>query len=172
MSKHQDILNKLIHEIVKADPLCGVVLQGSVAAGCERPDSDIDLFVVCSTTTPRFNDYIQSDNRGNMRAKGPIEGIIVDIGWECCESLATTIERKGAAGWFMFSQGIIIHDPQGLAKRCQDAMHAWFEENPSIARAWAKQQQDVRSRKVHPDHPMEYPTFHDFVVHLGEPPND
>ncbi|MDP8252867.1 MAG: nucleotidyltransferase domain-containing protein [Candidatus Kaelpia aquatica] len=168
MSKHQDLLDELTREIVKADPDCGVVLQGSVADGCERQDSDIDVFVVCSTARPNMNDYIQGDNRGNMRAKGPIEGIIVDIGWEYCESLAGTIQKEGAAGWFMFSQGIITHDPQGLARRCQDAMRAWFEANPTIARAWGKQQRDVRSRKVNPSHPMEYPTFHDFFVHVRE----
>ena len=168
MSKHQDLLDELTHEIVKADPDCGVVLQGSVADGCERPDSDIDLFVVCSTTNPNLNDYIQSDNRGNMKAKGPTEGIVVDIGWEYCEALAGTIQKNGAAGWFMFSQGRIVRDPKGLARRCQDAMHAWFKAHPTIAQAWAKQHEDVRRRKTDPSHPLAYPTFHDFFAHVRE----
>lgn len=166
MSKHRDILADLTDDIAKADLACGVVLQGSVAEGCEKPDSDIDFFVVCSTDAPKMNAYIQHDNRGNMRMKGPFDGIPVNIGWEHVDSLVQSIEADGAAAWFMFSRGKILRDPDGLAKRCQDAMHAWFGSNPRVAKAWAKQQEEVRRRKRDPSYAIEYPTFRDFLTHL------
>lgn len=166
MGKHRDVLADLTGEIAKADTACGVVLQGSVAEGCERPDSDIDLFVVCSSDTPRMNEYIQQDNRGNMRIKGPFHGIPVNIGWESVDSLAQLIETDGAAAWFMFWRGKILRDPVGLAKRCQDAMHAWFGSNPRVAEAWARQQAEVRRQKRDPSHAIEYPTFRDFLTHV------
>ncbi|MFC1735854.1 hypothetical protein ACFL1X_07035 [Candidatus Hydrogenedentota bacterium] len=168
MSKHQDILPHLVEKIAEADPNYGIVLQGSVADCCEKPDSDLDLFVVCGSASPRFNEFIQSDNRGNMRAKGPVEGIKIDIGWEEVEFLVSSIEQDGAAGWYMFSQGKIIHDPAGLAKRCHDIMNRWLGHNPIIAKTWAEQHAEVRKKKMDSSYELRFPTFADFYKHVRE----
>ena len=166
MSKHRDILAALTGEIAKADPACGIVLQGSVAEGCERHDSDIDLFVVCSTDRPEPNDYIQQDNRGHMQAKRPFDGITVDIGWQHVDALVQSIDADGAAALFMFSRGKILRDPARLAKLCQDAMHAWFASNPRVARAWARQQEEITRQKRDPSYAIDHPTFADFMTYL------
>jgi len=170
MCKHQDVLPIVVAKIVEADPDCGIVVQGSVAEGSERPDSDLDLFVVCSTSQPAWNDLIQQDNCGRMRIKGPVEGIELDIGWQEVEKLASTVKQNGAAGWWMLSQGAITRDPAGHARRCQTLMRDWFATHPHVTAAWAKQQEEVRKRKRDPNYPLEYPTFQEFYRHLREAP--
>lgn len=168
MLKHLEVLKTVVERLAEADAACGVVAQGSVVDGAARPDSDLDLFVVCSTDQPVFNDFIQADNRGRMRLRVPVDGIPIDIGWEYHETLVSLIEQKGAGGWYMFSRGSVARDPAGHAKRIQQRIRDWFTVNPRIAAAWAQQHEEVRKRKVDSSYPLEYPTFADFYRYVQE----
>lgn len=168
MGKQRDALETLVAKCAAADPDCGVQLQGSVARGDERPDSDIDITVVLSRPEPLvFNEIITRGNHfGMTRARlDPFE-VDVDVNWLTQSELLDIIERYGAVGWWMFYRGTPIHDPTGLAKKCQEAISGWFEAHPGIAAEWERQQAEVELRKKDPRHVLRHPTQPGFCAYL------
>jgi len=170
MTKHREILPRLVDVIATADPDCGIMLQGSVAAGCERPTSDFDFYVIVrNADTVAFNRFITPQNQGGMKlVDSRFEGIAVNIGWSGVEGVLRSVEQEGAGGSWMFYCGEIVHDPKGLAKRCWDAMDHWFQKHPRILHAWREQQEEVRRAKAEPAYALRFPTFADFYRHMQE----
>ena len=172
MSKQQAALDYVVELCRQADPDCGIRLQGSVARGQEQPDSDIDLTVVLSQEGPRrFNRIIREDNHFGMRLI-PVEecGVQLDINWLRVDELLGIVRDRGAFDWWMFHQGRTIHDPAGLAKRCQDAMAEWFERHPAVAEAWRRQEQEVQRHKQDASHPLAYANQPAFCAYLRSLP--
>ena len=168
MGRHREALGALVAKCAEADPDCGVQLQGSVARGDERPDSDIDITVVLSRPEPLvFNEIIARENHfGMTRARLDPFGVDVDVNWLSATELLETVESQGAVGWWMFYRGTPIHDPKGLAKRCHEAISDWFGANPGIAAEWEKQQAEVERHKRDPRHVLRHPAQPEFCAHL------
>lgn len=168
MTNQRAALDYLVQLCREADPDCGVRLQGSVARGQERADSDIDLTVILSPAGPhQFNRLIREDNHYGMRVI-PVEecGVTLDINWLRVDELLRIVRDRGAGDWWMFYQGQTIHDPAGLAERCQDAIAEWFERNPAITEAWRRQQQEIQRHKQDPDYPLAFANQPAFSAYL------
>jgi hypothetical protein len=152
-----------------ADPDGGVVLQGSVQAGLETPESDIDLTVVIGDDDePRFNEFINGENSMAMiRVVEPRFDVNVDIHWRPHASFHHQLTEHGAEDWFIFSFGEILHDPLGLATSCQEMGRAFFDKNVNFATAWREQIEEVRRHKADSTHVLEYPRWPDFSRRLA-----
>ena len=46
MSRHEQSLTEIRDKLVELDPMCAILVVGSVGRGVHRPDSDIDMIVV------------------------------------------------------------------------------------------------------------------------------
>ncbi len=151
-----------------ADPSCGIRLQGSVARRQEQPDSDIDLTIVMSHDAPlRFNQIIREDNHYGMRLirLDPC-GLDLDINWLRVEELLRCVRNGGAMDWWMFHTGRTLHDPAGLAQQCEAAIAEWYDRNPAIVAAWARQQEEVQKNKQDPNYPLKYANQPQFSAYL------
>lgn len=169
MSKQQDTLPYLIQRCCEVDPNCGVQLQGSVARGVEREDSDIDLCIVIdpSGRELRFNEFLNDANHGaQIRVVAEPTGVNVDINWIYVPDLIEISQSSLAIWWHMFAFGRPIHDPLGIAKRCQDHLRAWYDKHPGIVQEWDKQQVEWDRRKIDPAYKLEFPTQYEFCRHL------
>lgn len=167
MSRHQKASYALIPKIIQGNEGAGIILHGSTARGQAQINSDIDIFVVLPCDIqPHMNEYITVDNRSNQRPMPSIDGITVDLGWETDDRLLSEIERSGAIGWYLITDGIILHDPIGVACHCQQSVNSWFTHNPVIAEAWEEQVREIQYCKVNNDHIPSHPSFSDFYWHL------
>jgi len=138
MSKQQDALPYLVSRCCEVDSSCGNQLQGSVARGEERPESDIDLAVVFddSISAPKFNELLIENNRGvQIRVLLEPYDVNVDINWVYEGDLLAISQSPSALAWYMFAFGRAIHDSKRRAQRCQDALQKWFESHPQILSA-------------------------------------
>jgi predicted nucleotidyltransferase len=169
MSKQQDALPFLVQRCSSVDPNCGIQLQGSLARGTERDDSDVDLTVVLdpAAPAPRFNEFLNPQNHGGMiRVWVDRFGVNVDINWIYESDLVALSHTSAALGWYMFAIGRPLYDPQNRAQRCQDSLRKWFDAHPEILRAWEAQQVAVNRHKHEPGHALEFPTQPAFCAHL------
>jgi predicted nucleotidyltransferase len=90
VKSHQEILPELIRELTQIDKEMGIILIGSVARGCERSDSDIDLTVLFpGNSCPDFgaSPFFSRDNRWALKSKGEIQEKRIDLAWETEQSL-------------------------------------------------------------------------------------
>jgi hypothetical protein len=160
----------LVNEICTADPLCGIVLQGSVAKRRERPESDIDFTVVLNdrdVNSIRYNRLINPANHGGMiRVRDEVLGLNIDINWRFASSLAADIEQHGAREWFIFTYGEVLHDPKGLARHCQQAGRKYFDAHPRVFQAWTEHSEIYYQHKLDPGMPIKYPRWGDFAAYL------
>jgi hypothetical protein len=172
VSRQTEALTDLVARCAEAHPDCGVRLQGSVASGAERPDSDIDLTVVVpGASLVRENDLLWADNHWRMRlVHDSTTGLNLDINWVGVQELLTLVAQRGAAAWFMFLTAVTLRDPSGLVARCETAIANWFHTNPAILAAWHRQQLAVDSFKRDPAKLLEFATQPAFLQHLARSP--
>jgi hypothetical protein len=168
MSRQSEALPSIVAGCVAVDPACGVMLQGSVARGCEREDSDVDVTVVTSDREDlAFNEILNPGNHGAM-TRVVVDGVNVDINWIRASELLEQGAARGFAGWWMFRHGRPVQDPEGLAARCQAEIVAWFESQPAVAAAWARQQELLEAHKRDRSRELEFPTFGAFHAHVRD----
>jgi len=168
MSKHQEILPRIVDLIRQVDPACGIVLFGSVAAGRERPESDLDLLVVGHQYKEiRFADFrVVHEENGMGLVRGHIEGITVDLACWPAGLLARSMTATPYM-FYPFSLGKILHDPDGLARQHVQTARDYFHANRDIADAWAEQLAKFRRHQLDRSYELEFPEWGDFVKHLG-----
>ena len=143
------------------------MLQGSVAREEEREDSDLDVTVVRPDgVVPRLNEVLSAENHGPM-TRIRVQGVDVDVNWLFASELLERVRTRGAVDWFMFHEGVPVHDPEGLAARCQAAIREWFAARPEILAAWRRQQAAVERRKRDPSAPLAFATQPEFCAHLA-----
>ncbi len=155
MSIQREIIDRMTSELSDRYPRCGILVAGSVQRGEERPDSDLDLFVV-----------FQGDGQLGLTHEESPEGIKIDLAL----FPEGAFLRQADAEWFnfwMFSRAEIVHDPTGIAKRNQDIALAYFRQHPDVDAAWAKQMQEVRKHKANRSYIPEFPTWDDFSRHVS-----
>jgi predicted nucleotidyltransferase len=168
MTRQRAALEFVIGKCREVDPECGIQLQGSVARGEERPDSDIDLTVVTSRADGLpFNEFISRENHFAMtRVRLEKHDVDVDINWLSVDELVDLVKTHGASDWWMFYRGTPVHDPGGSARRCHRTISEWFDRNPSVAEAWNRQQAEVEKHKKNPEHALRFSTQPAFCAHL------
>jgi predicted nucleotidyltransferase len=168
MSKQRDALAHLISRCVDAHPDCGIRLQGSVARGEERADSDVDLTVVVpSAGLIRENELLFADNHWRMRRIiDPFTQVSIDVNWIGVSELLDSVEAHGASAWYMFFKGNTLRDPRGVVELSAETISSWFLGHPRVLDAWNRQQVAVENFKKDPNLPLQFPTQPEFLRHL------
>lgn len=156
MTIQRDILSRLLEELPLRFPGCGVLVGGSVLRRTERPDSDIDLFVVFDGDGPL----------GRQPEKSP-EGIEIDLAVFPEKTFRKLLPEEWFNFW-MFANAEIIHDPTGIAKRNQETAVSHFRDNAVIQAAWERQQCEVDRHKADPGYELQFPSWGDFSTHVKE----
>lgn len=158
----------MIARCVEAHPECGIRLQGSVARGNERADSDIDLTVVVpGDALLRDNELLSNSNHWSMRLlHDETTGATLNINWVGADELLELVKHTGAAAWYMFLKGSTLRDPAGVIAVCEAAIAGWFQANPVILAAWNRQQAAVEAFKKELAPALEFPTQPAFLRHL------
>ncbi|GEM_PF-2784919 len=156
MSIQREIVTRMIGDLPKRFPECGILLAGSVQRGEERPDSDLDLFVV-----------FPGDGAVRLEHEESCEGIKVDLAVLPEDAFQREVKQHWFRFW-MFSRAEIVHDPAGIAKRSQDLVLSYFRRHPNIDQAWEEQLKKVRHHKKDRNYLPEYPTWDGFAERIGE----
>ena len=168
MSKQRQALPHLIARCADAHPGCGIRLQGSVARGHERVDSDIDItIVVPGSGLVRANELLSEDKHWRMRlVHDETTAMKLDINWVGVDELLALVEKRGAAAWYMFLTGSTLRDPAGVVGLCHAAIARWFQARPAVLEAWNRQQAAVEARKANRTSTLEFPTQPAFLNYL------
>ena len=156
MSLQQEIVARMTAELPDRYPDCGILLMGSVQRGEERPDSDIDLFVV-----------FEGDGTLGLTHETSPEGVKIDLALFPKATFLRQLEDE----WFLywgFSRATIVHDPTGIAAQCQKMVRERFSENPQIDAAWKQQQTEVLKHKADRSYTLEFPEWADFASHVRQ----
>ncbi len=154
MSIQREIVTRMIGDLPKRFPGCGILVAGSVQRGEERPDSDLDLFIV-----------FPGDGAVRLEREVSREGIKVDL----AVFPETGFQREVRQQWFkfwMFSRAEIVHDPAGIAKRNQQLALSYFKRHPAIDQAWEVQMSEVRRHKADRKYLPVHPTWDGFAKHI------
>lgn len=108
LSERLETLRRVLPELV-TQRICAAMVIGSVADGCARDESDLDLLVVLKRGTPRRADYEWWDRevrpRLGERRRFPVEPVIVGL-----SALASDEPHLRRA----LHEGIVIWDPGGV----------------------------------------------------------
>ncbi len=127
-------------------PGCGVLVFGSVQRGAERPDSDLDVMVVCPGDGELKLECGARTGAGNVN---------VDMAIFPEETLRKVAQTR----WFIFwefSQAEIVHDPAGIAQRNQAIVCRRMREHPEVVRVWEEVMVAVRRSKKEAGVAMPY----------------
>ena len=154
MSIQREIVARMVQDLPKRFPACGILVAGSVQRGEERPDSDLDLFVV-----------FPGDGAVRLEHETSREGIKVDLAVFPENGFQREVKQEWFKFW-MFSQAELVHDPTGIAKRNQEIARSYFRTHPSIDQAWITQMTEIRKHKANRSYLPRYPSFNDFVMHI------
>jgi len=167
MGKHRDIIPGIVEQIRRTGLECGVVLLGSVAAGTERPDSDLDFFVVMTQEGELKipNTKIIDEEKGMQLIETHVEGIKVHFAFWPADSFGKALDEEPHV-YYPFIRGVILSDPAGIAERYQQIARDYFDKNPAIVEAWEKQLEKVRRHRLDPGYKLEFPEWGDFAEHV------
>jgi predicted nucleotidyltransferase len=122
-SAHWCIINEVVREKAKDPDVVAINIFGSVAAGRERPDSDVDIEIVTA-----------SEQEWRME-KEERYGIVVD--YDFCSR--RWLEDKAARYPFLSyvnTKEKPVFDPLGVMARIQDDLRRYYAEHPEVASYW------------------------------------
>jgi len=166
MSKHGEALGKLLARIAELDPDSGCFLFGSVAAGTEKPDSDIDLQVIVKTGTQIDGVALESDE-GYIKID-ELDGVLLDLVFWPVSAIEQRVAHDEAAILYLLTRGKIIRDPRGIAKYYQVVLERHFERNDAVRTAWENQMALYGKYKSDPTFPLEFPKWNKFALGLDD----
>jgi len=156
MSRQRDILPEVVDELAAAYPRCAMLLGGSVSAGEERPNSDLDLFVV-----------FEGDGAIRLDQESQRNGVALDTCYLPTEGFWAAWTEKPYNFW-MFAWADILVDPTGIGKACQEPARQYVLDHPAITRLWETQTADFKRHRQDPTHPLDFATWDTFAQHLEE----
>jgi predicted nucleotidyltransferase len=154
MSLHRDVIDHMVTDLAKRYPGCGILVGGSVQRGEERPDSDLDLFAV-----------VPGDGQVHLEHERSAEGVKIDLALFPEMALLRDVGTQWYKFW-MFAHAEIVHDPNGIARRSQETVLAYFGYHPDIERAWEQQLAEVRLHKADRSHQLAHWTWDEFIHHI------
>ncbi|MGC9455335.1 MAG: nucleotidyltransferase domain-containing protein [Phycisphaerae bacterium] len=143
-TKQREAMAKLVEQLPKQYPGCGILVWGSVMRGCERSNSDLDLFVVHEGNGPIK--IRQGWRDGRQYPEHYVDDVCLDLVLMPSQTLAKTLEAKPYNFWF-FARSQIIHDPVGLAKRYHAIAAAYFDAHPEVEAVWQRNSDLMRELK-------------------------
>ena len=169
MSKQRAILPGIVAELSANAPSCGVLLMGSVRDGDERPESDVDLYVIVapakSLSLP--DGHVIHEEKGMKLIERFVEGVKVHFVWWRADAFRRNLDASPHSA-YPFAQAEILHDPAGIANHCQAVSLAYFDQHPELQRAWEEQLDKLRQHKHDPTVPLGFPEWGDFAEHLEQ----
>ena len=165
MTKHREVLQSIIDELVRMDPRCSISVLGSLARGEEREDSDIDIYVFLSREPDHFGDLIYEENRECMLHRTKREGIEVDVGWRLLSSLETEVPQEATIVPYYFLVGKVARDPSGALTRWLHLIQQWIDQHAWVAKRWDRQLEEVRRHKSDPSYRLQY-SEKEFYAHI------
>lgn len=169
MSKHRDLVPGIVERIRRTGLECGIVLVGSVSQGTERPESDVDFFVVMTEEGELNipNTKIIHEEKGMQLIETHVEGITVHFAFYPADSFGKALDEEPHV-YYPFIHGVILSDPAGIAKRYQEIARDYFDKNPRLVDAWEKQLEKVRRHRLDPGYKLEFPEWGDFAEHVEQ----
>ncbi len=148
MSKQRDILPDVLSFVQEQVPNCPVYLGGSVSRRHERPDSDIDLFVVVADVdaadVPGGKVEWQEHSFKLVAATFHEVPIHLHVG---SPALLQMFEKHPWRA-YKFLQMERLHDPDGIVQRAMDRVAPWFDEHPDAAELWQQWLEEHRERQL------------------------
>ena len=134
--KHEKILDQLVAEAESDPNLLGFLLFGSVAAGTQREDSDIDIMTLLGTNSPGWG--IDNTTR---------DGIKVGNIFFANEILVHSVESVPYL-LHPFVEAKLLFDREGTVEPEQEKIRVYFEKHPEIVDEWNGYYQQLKEEKA------------------------
>ncbi|MBW3600004.1 MAG: nucleotidyltransferase domain-containing protein [Planctomycetes bacterium] len=150
MSVHQEIIPHLLEVCISIHDRCGVVLIGSAARGAERADSDIDLNIIfpADEAPLRRSQYVDDDNRWQLKIKDRIRGVRIDVAWETQRALLDRLHGEDIINCWPFSSGRLLHDPAHIAGPCLQIAKQWYRPHAEVAERYETECAKAKEAKL------------------------
>jgi hypothetical protein len=168
-TKHRALVAQIVDRMRRGHTKCGMILMASVPAGRERPDSDLDFFVIArgQVRLPRFRPRLLHSEKGMRLLESRIEGVTVHF--SCWSSKA--FERTASEAPFTLypmACGEIVYDPGGAAGKVQARLRRYFRARPAVAAAWRRQLAALARYKATGKGTLRFCEWGQFAAHLGK----
>ncbi|HUO50100.1 MAG TPA: nucleotidyltransferase domain-containing protein [Candidatus Paceibacterota bacterium] len=130
---------KVVHEVVaqlKEDPsVLAINVFGSLAAGKERSDSDIDIEII-------------SDREPEWRMdKEMRHGLEVDYVYTPIGFLNEKVEKYPFLSYVHLKEKV-IYDPSGIMHAVQEKLREYYDNHPEIREYWDNRYETMREHKA------------------------
>lgn len=148
MSKQRAILPEVLSFVRRHVPDCPVYLSGSVALQHERPDSDIDLFIVVpDVAAPDFPGGVVEwqDDRFKL-----VKAVFRSVPLHLHFGSPALLEMLEAHPWrsYKFLQMVRLRDPNGTVPQTMDRIARWFDEHPDAVKLWQQWLVEHQTRQL------------------------
>ena len=133
MSKHKEIVEEIFAEYKDRDDVIGIVNFGSVAVGKERPDSDVDIYIV-------FDGDVKWELFREERY-----GIKIDF-----EVVGKKDFEKYTAKYpylYYFAHDKILLDKTGIVKEVFDRLKNYYRKHKDVLEFWQSEYEIMRELK-------------------------
>ena len=174
MSKQRDILPQVLSFVRDHLPDSPMYLTGSVSLRHERPESDIDIFILVPDVTEV--DFPQSEVEWQDDAfklvSVPFHGLTLHPHLATPALLWMFEQHPWRA--YKFLQMESLHDPDGIVKRTMDRIAPWFDDHPDAVALWQQWFAEHKARQLSQGNQLgpllsQFPNqIPDFWNHLGE----
>ena len=144
VKKHEKVLRDLTVAISSLDPVCSIVVYGSIGRGNYHEGSDIDLVVItwrhkhiADELDWQFEQNLFNNERG-IEVKldtGVIQGIRLDIH---CRSPRNHVNGHMTGPVYHWGDGRILYDPSGIAQWGEDCVKQLLKDNPDFLKKLKK----------------------------------
>jgi hypothetical protein len=169
MSRQRDIVAEVIQLVAGCGTPVGLILGGSVAQETERPDSDVDFFAIADATgqpaLPGFT--VISEKNGCKVFERREERFPVHVACWTTASLDQILQDKPYMTYPLLC-GRVVFDPAGIAGRYRSRIRQYFEEHPSLQRAWTQQLEELQRCKAGHVEELAFPQWSDFIRQIEE----
>lgn len=138
MSRQREALPKIL-AIVKAQfPDAAIYLSGSVALGNERPDSDLDIYVVVPDLAGASypGGTLTKDSADRKAFSAECDGVPAEITFLTTSFFDAQLRDKPWRGYKAPLRSEILSDPHGFLQSWKDRLRPWFQDHPEAVALW------------------------------------
>lgn len=169
MNKHEIALTSLLNDIITHDPLCSVIVVGSIARGDYTPNSDMDVTVVSWRFDTLPDEIGWHHTRTYSRtSKGRFdEGIVKGVVCDMAVGTPSNYEGHVMTGpvWRR-GPSIILYDPSGIAEWGERCRNQFYQENSELNKKCIEFENQYRRAKADRSFKREFETESEFVQSL------
>ena len=132
-SKHQKIVKEIFSEYNNKKDVIGIVNFGSVAVGKERPDSEVDIYIV-----------FRNNVKWNLFRKRRYE---IKIDFEVVGKKDFLKYTKKYPYLYYFQHDKILLDKEGIMKEVFNELKNYFRKHREVNNFWKKEYKTMRNKK-------------------------